>query len=159
MAALRQIADRASYPDRAKVLDDFYQRWQQESLVVNQWFGIQASARCTDVAVVRKLAAHPGFDPGNPNKVRSLYGAFARQNNRNFHAADGAGYNFLAQTIADIDPKNPQMAARLLTPLTPWKKFDAARQRLMKAGLERLEAKEGLSKDVFEVVTKSLARE
>ncbi len=159
LAALRQIADRASYPDRAKVLDDFYQRWQQESLVVNQWFGIQASARCTDVAVVRKLAAHPGFDPGNPNKVRSLYGAFARQNNRNFHAADGTGYDFLAQTIAGIDPKNPQMAARLLTPLTQWKKFDAARQRLMKAGLEHLEAKEGLSKDVFEVVTKSLGRE
>ena len=159
LAALRHIADRAAYPDRAAVLDDFYQRWQHESLVVNQWFGIQASARCTDVAAVRKLEAHGGFDASNPNKLRSLYGAFARQNNRNFHAADGSGYGFLAETIADLDAKNPQMASRLLTPLTQWKKFDPARQRLMKAGLARLEAKEGLSKDVFEVVTKSLAQE
>ena len=158
LAALRQIADQADYPDRAEVLDAFYQRWQRESLVVNQWFGIQASARCADVAAVRKLETHRGFDPRNPNKLRSLYGAFARQNNRNFHAADGTGYDFLAQTIANLDTKNPQMASRLLTPLTQWKKFDAGRQRLMKAGLQRLEAKEGLSKDVFEVVTKSLAQ-
>ncbi|MYG14271.1 MAG: aminopeptidase N, partial [Gammaproteobacteria bacterium] len=159
LGALRQIADRAAYPNRAEVLDDFYQRWHHESLVVNQWFGIQASARGTDVAAVRELEAHPGFDPSNPNKLRSLYGAFTRQNSRNFHVADGSGYDFLANVIAGLDAKNPQMASRLLTPLTQWKKFDAARQRLMRAGLERLEAKEGLSKDVFEVVTKSLARE
>ena len=159
LAALRQIADRAAYPDRAEVLADFYQRWQRESLVVNQWFGIQASARGTDVAAVRELEAHPGFDPSNPNKLRSLYGAFTRQNSRNFHVADGSGYDFLANVIAGLDAKNPQMASRLLTPLTQWKKFDAARQRLMRAGLERLEAKEGLSKDAFEVVTKSLAQE
>ena len=159
LAALRQIADRAAYPNRAQVLEEFHQRWHQESLVINQWFAIQASARCTDVAAVRKLEAHPGFDPSNPNKLRSLYGAFARQNNRNFHAVDGTGYDFLAEVIADLDSKNPQIAARLLTPLTQWKKFDADRQRLMKAGLERLEAKEGLSKDVFEVVTKSLVRD
>ena len=158
LAALRQIADRGACPNRAEVLDDFYQRWQHESLVVNQWFGIQASARGTDVAAVRELEAHPGFDPGNPNKLRSLYGAFTRQNSRNFHVADGSGYDFLANVIAGLDAKNPQMASRLLTPLTQWKKFDAARQRLMRAGLERLEAKEGLSKDVFEVVTKSLAQ-
>ncbi|MYK28710.1 MAG: aminopeptidase N, partial [Gammaproteobacteria bacterium] len=155
LGALRQIADRAAYPNRAEVLDDFYQRWHHESLVVNQWFGIQASARGTDVAAVRELEAHPGFDPSNPNKLRSLYGAFTRQNSRNFHVADGSGYDFLASVIAGLDAKNPQMASRLLTPLTQWKKFDAARQRLMRAGLERLEAKEGLSKDVFEVVTKS----
>ena len=158
LAALRQIADRAAYPNRAKVLDDFYQRWQHESLVVNQWFGIQASALGTDVAAVRKLETHPGFDPSNPNKLRSLYGAFTRQNSRNFHVANGSGYDFLTDVIAGLDAKNPQMASRLLTPLTQWKKFDAARQRLMRAGLERLEAKEGLSKDVFEVVTKSLAQ-
>ncbi|MYH14508.1 MAG: aminopeptidase N [Gammaproteobacteria bacterium] len=158
LGALRQIADRGACPNRAEVLDDFYQRWQHESLVVNQWFGIQASARGTDVAAVRELEAHPGFDPSNPNKLRSLYGAFTRQNSRNFHVADGSGYDFLANVIASLDAKNPQMASRLLTPLTQWKKFDAARQRLMRAGLERLEAKEGLSKDVFEVVTKSLAQ-
>ena len=158
LAALRQIADRPAYPNRVEVLDGFYQRWQQESLVVNQWFGIQASALCTDVAAVRKLEDHPGFDPNNPNKLRSLYGAFARQNSRNFHAADGAGYEFLTDVIAGLEAKNPQMAARLLTPLTQWRKFDVARQQLMKAGLERLEAKAGLSKDVFEVVSKSLGR-
>ena len=159
LAALRQISDRTAYPNRAEVLNDFYQRWQHESLVVNQWFGIQASARATDVAAVRKLEAHPGFDPSNPNKLRSLYGAFTRQNSRNFHVADGSGYSFLSDVIIGLDAKNPQMASRLLTPLTQWKKFDATRQRLMRAGLERLEAKAGLSKDVFEVVTKSLARE
>ncbi|MCY4344657.1 MAG: aminopeptidase N [Gammaproteobacteria bacterium] len=159
LAALREIADRADFPDRAQVLDDFHRRWQHESLVVNQWFGIQASARGADVAAVRKLEAHPGFDPSNPNKLRSLYGAFTRQNSRNFHVADGAGYDFLAEVIAGLDARNPQMAARLLTPLTQWRKFDTARQRLMRAGLERLKAKEGLSKDVFEVVTKSLIDE
>ena len=158
LGALRQIADSANHPGRAEVLERFYQRWQHESLVINQWFSVQASARGTDVAAVRNLEAHPGFDPTNPNKLRSLYGAFSRQNSRNFHVADGAGYEFLSDVIADLDAKNPQMASRLLTPLTQWKKFDPARQRLMRAGLERLEAKAGLSKDVFEVVTKSLAR-
>ena len=158
LAALRQIADRTAHPNRAEVLDGFYQRWRHESLVVNQWFGIQASARGTDVAAVRKLQDHPGFDPGNPNKLRSLYGAFTLQNLRQFHVAEGVGYDFLIEVIGDLDARNPQMAARLLTPLTQWRKFDAARQRLMRAGLERLKAKEGLSKDVFEVVTKSLAQ-
>ena len=93
----------------------------------------------------------------NPNKIRALIGAFANQNLVNFHAADGAGYRFLAERILQLDPLNPQVASRLLTPLTRWRKYDPARQALLKAELGRIMAAENLSPDVYEVVSKSLA--
>ena len=160
MAALRQITDSDTHPARAELLAGFHDRWRHESLVVNQWLQVQATSPRSGVEAVTKLEQHPAFDARNPNKLRALYGAFGMHNNRNFHAADGAGYHFLAERIIERDAENPQVAARLATPLTRWRKFDASRQTLMKAALDRIralaDAPQGLSRDVFEVVSKSL---
>ena len=160
MAALREIVDGGTHPARAELLAGFVDRWQHEALVVNQWLQVQATSPRNDAGAIAELEKHPAFDVRNPNKLRSLYGAFSLRNNRNFHAADGAGYNFLAQRIIERDAENPQVAARLLTPLTRWRKFDVRRQALMKAALGRIRAvqdePQGLSRDVFEVVSKSL---
>ena len=156
LAALSGIANSAAFPDRERVLGDFYERWRGASLVVDQWLQVQAASRLNDAQAVRGLAGHAAFDATNPNKLRALYGAFGGRNNRNFHAASGAGYEFLADALADLDARNPQMAARLLTPLTRWRKFDSSRQKLMRTALQRIQAQDKLSKDVFEVVTKSL---
>ncbi len=158
-AALTQIS---RHPDldegfRAQVLGDFYQRWQHQALVVNVWFGIQAASACNDAAAVRALTRHPAFDSRNPNKLRSVYGAFSRQNHRRFHARDGSGYGFLADAVLDVDRRNPSMAASLAMPLTRWRRFDPARGRLMRGALERIAGESALSRDLFEVVTKSLA--
>ena len=156
LAALGGIANSAAFPERERALDDFHERWRGESLVVDQWLQVQAACRRSDAAAVRKLEGHPAFDAAKPNKLRALYGAFGGRNNRNFHAAGGAGYDYLATALADLDARNPQMAARLLTPLTRWRKFDPNRQSLMRTALQRIKAQAKLSKDVFEVVTKSL---
>ncbi len=142
----------------AQLLGDFYQRWQNESLVVNQWFAIQATdPKPGALARVKALLQHPAFDRRNPNKLRALIGNFCAQNKVNFHAADGSGYNFLAEQILLLNQQNPQVASRLLTPLTGWKKYPEDRQILMKQALEQIMACEDLSKDVYEVVSKSLA--
>jgi aminopeptidase N len=142
---------------RDAALADFYQTWRHESLVVNQWFSVQAIATRPDTLQrVRQLMKHEAFDMRNPNKVRALIGAFCNSNAVNFHKADGEGYAFLADRVIELNLMNPQIASRLLTPLTRWKKYDPARQALMKAQLERIKAQPKLSKDVFEVVTKSL---
>ena len=156
LAALSGMANSPAFPERQRVLDGFYERWRSESLVVDQWLQVQAASRLHDAEALRRLEGHPAFDAANPNKLRALYGAFGGRNNRNFHAAGGAGYDFLADALAELDARNPQMAARLLTPLTRWRKFDANRQNLMRTALERIKARDKLSKDVFEVVTKSL---
>ena len=160
LAGLAQIVDSETHPARAELIAGFYERWRDESLVVNQWLQVQAESLRTGVEAIAELERHPAFDARNPNKLRSLYGAFSMRNNRNFHAADGASYRFLAQRIIERDAENPQVAARLATPLTRWRKFDARRQQLMKTALSRIlavaEEPPGLSRDVFEVVSKSL---
>ena len=106
---------------------------------------------------VHALMQHEAFTLKNPNKVRALIGAFANQNLVNFHRADGAGYRFLADQVITLNALNPQIASRLLAPLTRWRKYDGARQALMKGELERILASGELSSDVYEVVSKSLA--
>ena len=142
---------------REKALANFYQRWQNEALVVNQWLLVQAqSLRPQGLTRVQALMKGDAFDIKNPNKVRSLIGAFCNGNPINFHLADGSGYEFLAEQIITLNELNPQVAARQLTPLTKWRKYDAGRQQFMRAALERILAQPDLSKDVFEVVSKSL---
>ena len=158
LGALTEITDSASFPGREKVLAAFHDRWRHESLVVNQWLRVQAASPASDVDALRQLEAHEAFDARNPNKLRALYGAFGVRNNRNFHAADGAGYRFLAQRLAELDRANPQMASRLLTPLIGWRKFDPARQNLMRGALEDIRVQENLSKEVLEVVTKAFTK-
>lgn len=134
----------------------FYARWKDESLVVNQWFSVQASSqRPGNLARVEALMQHEAFDIRNPNKVRSLIGGFCGLDPENFHNPDGSGYRFLREQILHVDVLNPQTASRLVTPLSRWKRFDPERQGLMQAELERLAASE-LSRDVREMVEKSL---
>jgi aminopeptidase N len=141
---------------RERLLEDFYQRWQQQALVVNVWFSLQAASPLYDVARIAALARHPAFDARNPNKLRALFGAFSRLNHRRFHARDGSGYALLGDTVLDVDQRNPSMAANLAMPLTRWRRFDAKRGRLMREVLSQMSGVERLSKDLYEVVTKSL---
>ncbi len=143
---------------RQSILSDFYQRWQDQALVIDLWFNVQAQSPLTDVAKLNDLTAHVGFDRTNPNRVRSVYGAFGMLNLRRLHALDGSGYAFVATAVAEMDAINPQIAARLTTPLTRWKKFDAQRQLLMRDALRGLLPAGGQepSKDLFEIVSKSL---
>ena len=143
---------------RAEVaFEAFYRRFADEPLVVNQWFQIQAMNPYGDaLARVKRLLAHPAYDSLNPNKIRSLVGAFCSANPVQFHTASGQGYQLLADVVIDLNKKNPQIASRLLAPLTKWRNYPTYAQR-MKAELERIAAQDNLSKDVFEVVSKSLA--
>ncbi len=142
---------------RRDALTSFYDRWRDEPLVVNQWLSVQASSPLQGTIVeVHSLLQGPAYDSKNPNKIRSLIGVFANQNPVNFHALDGQGYKLLADQIIALNQLNPQIAARLVTPLSKWRRYDDARQRLMLAQLERVAAVAPLSKDVFEVVNKSL---
>jgi aminopeptidase N len=143
---------------RAWMLEDFYTRGQKDALVMDLWFSIQAaSGREGAVERVKALMAHPDYTLKNPNRMRSVLGAFAGQNVSGFHESTGAGYAVLADTIIKLDRFNPQMAARMLGPLTRWRKYDALRRELMKAALEKIQAQAELSPDVFEVVGKSLS--
>jgi aminopeptidase N len=159
MAALRCLVNcpKDTARDLAdKALTAFFDNWQHEALVVDQWFAVQATCALPGTLErVRELMEHPHFAIRNPNKVRSLIGAFCGQNHINFHSADGAGYEFLADQVLKLDQLNPQIAARLLTPLTRWKKYDPARQSLMQVQLQRIKASDKLSSDVYEVVQKS----
>ncbi len=157
-AALSALVNDGVQASAERALADFYQAWQHDALVVNQWFSVQACApQAQTLDRVVQLMQHADFDLGNPNRVRALIGAFANQNAVQFHRPDGAGYRFLADRIIELNLRNPQIASRLLTPLTRWRKYDAERQRLMRAELERIQRQDSLSKDVFEVVSKSLA--
>ncbi|PWB31507.1 aminopeptidase N [Pseudomonas sp. SDI] len=158
LTALAVLVNSPFEAERAKALDTFAEHFKDNPLVMDQWFSVQAASTLPGgLARVRKLMEHPAFTLKNPNKVRALVGAFAGQNLINFHAADGSGYRFLADLVIELNALNPQIASRQLAPLTRWRKYDAARQALMKAELERIRGSGALSSDVFEVVSKSLA--
>ena len=159
LAALREVVNSQwlETAERDRVLTDFHMRWSREKLVIDQWFSVQAACpRPGALERVVALEAHPDFDGKNPNRLRALYGAFAGQNAVNFHAHDGAGYRFLAERVIRIDSANPQIAARLLAPLTRWRRYDATRRGAMCEALRRIESSGAISPDVFEVVTKAL---
>jgi aminopeptidase N len=144
-------------PERQAALDAFYQRFHDDPLVLDKWFALQAAAQRSDtVDQVLKLAKHPDFTITNPNRLRSLAGMFAG-NHWSFHSADGRGYQFVADTIIAADKINPQIAARLVPAFGRWRRFEPNRGAMMKAALERIVATPGLSKDVFEQASKSLA--
>lgn len=153
--ALTTLANGTS-DKRIAALDIFYNRYSTDALVLDKWFQTQAlSSRDDTPATVEELARHPDFTLTNPNRARSLVGAFS-VNQRAFHAAGGAGYRFLADNLIALDRLNPQTAAKLLPPLGRWRRFDETRAALMKAELERILATPGLSTDLFEQASKSL---
>lgn len=158
LTALAVLVNSPFEAERAKALEVFAENFKDNALVMDQWFSVQAASGLPGgLDRVKALMQHPAFTMKNPNKVRALVGAFAGQNLINFHAADGSGYRFLADLIIQLNALNPQIASRQLAPLTRWRKYDSARQALMKAELERIMASGDLSSDVFEVVSKSLA--
>ena len=143
-------------PEREGALSAFYDRWRDNPLVLDKWFTLQAlSTRDDTVDRVTELTRHPDFTLANPNRVRSLIGAFAA-NQRALHHESGRGYRLIADTLLAADRINPQVAARLVPPLGRWRRFDEKRAALMRAELERIVATPGLSKDVFEQASKSL---
>jgi len=159
LSALRSLTGSGSETAsllKGDALDDFYRQWKHEPLVVDQWFAMQATNQLPgSLDRVNALLTHEDFNIRNPNKVRSLIGAFCGQNHIGFHDSSGSGYKFLADKVLELDKLNPQIAARLLTPLTRWKNFDEKRTAMMIAELNRIKADTSLSKDVFEVVEKS----
>ncbi|RWU17951.1 aminopeptidase N [Pseudomonas alkylphenolica] len=158
LTALAVLVNSPFEAERAKALEVFAENFKDNPLVMDQWFSVQAASTLPGgLARVKALMQHPAFTMKNPNKVRALIGAFAGQNLVNFHAADGSGYRFLADLVIELNALNPQIASRQLAPLTRWRKYDDARQALMKGELERILASGSLSSDVYEVVSKSLA--
>jgi aminopeptidase N len=156
MAALASLSH-TDCPERQLALQAFYGKWRDDPLVVDKWLAVQAGSRLPGtLARVRELLDHPAFDLKVPNKVYSLIRAFAANHVR-FHAADGAGYAFLADRVLALDKLNPQVAARIARGFDRWKRFDQARKAKAAIQLERIRDASGLSKDVAEIVGKALA--
>ena len=144
-------------PERQEALDAFYNRFHDDALVLDKWFALQAAAqRPNTVDEVLKLASHPDFVMTNPNRLRSLVGTFSG-NHWAFHTADGRGYRFVTEMIIAADKLNPQIAARLVPAFGRWRRFEPKRAELMRQSLEQIAATPGLSRDVFEQASKSLA--
>jgi aminopeptidase N len=144
-------------PKWEEALATFYHQFEGDPLVVDKWFSLQAtSPRQETLTVVLELMEHPAFTMRNPNRVRALVGAFAQGNPVRFHDLSGEGYKFLADRVLELNALNPQVAARMIGPLSRWRRYDSERQFLMRAQLERIKEQEGLSADVGEIVQKSL---
>jgi len=156
MAALTSLVHNC-LPKWEESLAAFYHQFQDDPLVVDKWFSLQAtSPRQETLAKVQELMEHTAFTMRNPNRVRALVGAFAHGNPASFHDLSGAGYEFVADKVLELDTLNPQVAARMVAPLSRWRRYDDKRQSLMRAQLDRIQGQENLSADVGEIVQKSL---
>ncbi len=143
-------------PHRAVAVQQFYANWRYDPLVLDKWFSVQAAALRADTGqAVRRLYQHPDFSLRNPNRVRALLGTFSA-NPVAFHDPDGSGYELLADAVITVDHDNSQNAARLVTPLINWRRYEPGRAALMRAALQRIADVPGLSRDTFEKVAKGL---
>jgi aminopeptidase N len=157
MAALTTLSLHGG-PERADALADFYERYCADALIVDKWFSLQAMIPQPDTLdKVRALIGHPAFSIANPNRVRALIGVFAQGNLTQFNRADGAGYEFAADHVLALDPKNPQLAARLATAFRSWRTLEAGRRGKAEAALQRIKAAAGLSRDLADIVERALA--
>jgi aminopeptidase N len=157
MAALDTLTmhDRAG---RAGPLEDFYKRYTDDPLIIDKWLALQATIPEPETLDrVRALTTHPAFSMGNPNRVRSLIGAFAQANHTQFNRADGAGYDFVADVVLELDPKNPQVAARIVGAFRSWRALEAKRRDRAQATLRRILQAPSLSRDVHDIVARTLA--
>ncbi|MEB6534666.1 aminopeptidase N [Pantoea stewartii subsp. indologenes] len=156
LAAL-SAAVAAQLPCRDALLADYDDRWHRDGLVMDKWFMLQATSPAQNALLnVRRLLSHRSFSMGNPNRIRSLIGAFASGNPSAFHAEDGSGYRFLVEMLTDLNTRNPQVASRMIEPLIRLKRYDTRRQALMRQALEQLQGLEKLSGDLYEKITKAL---
>ena len=143
--------------EREQAFADFYHRWQDDRQVVDKWFSLQAASNLHGTLdEVRALLDHPAFELSNPNRFRSLVGAFSRNNQVRFHDPGGAGYRFVVDQLLRLIPVNPQVAAQLLTPLTNWRRFEEGKRSHMRRELMRIQGISDLPPDVYDIVTKSL---
>jgi aminopeptidase N len=157
MAALETLAMH-SQADRAEALDDFYARYADDPLIIDKWLALQAAIpEPATLDRVQALTAHPAFSIANPNRVRALIGSFAQANHTQFNRVDGAGYNFVADTVLALDPRNPQVAARLMGAFRTWRALEAQRRHYAEATLRRVAAATALSRDVHDIVARTLA--
>ena len=148
---------RMESPLRDAAFTHFHDRFRNDPLVLDKWMGLQAGSLLPEtVSAVRALMKHPAFDIRSPNRVRALIGAFSG-NHLRFHSADGAGYRLVGEVIRTLDPLNPQVAARLAGAFESWKRYDPARQALMKAELQAIHGLTGISPNLFEVTGKMLS--
>ncbi|MGC0971818.1 aminopeptidase N [Pantoea agglomerans] len=156
LAAL-SAAVAAQLPCRDALLAVYDERWHQDGLVMDKWFVLQATSPAANVMRnVRQLLNHRSFTMSNPNRVRSLVGAFASANPAAFHAKDGSGYKFLVEMLTDLNTRNPQVAARMVEPLIRLKRYDEGRQAMMRQALEQLLELDKLSGDLYEKITRAL---
>jgi len=156
-AAFRAMVHNPDCPERQDVIASFYKTWKEDSLVLDSWFALQATAPLPGTLKdVKSLLNHPAFSITNPNKVRSLIGTFCAMNHICFHDKSGDGYSFLADQVLRLDAMNPQIASRLVAPLSRWQRFDINRQKMMTREIERILSRKDLSRDVYEIASKSL---
>jgi aminopeptidase N len=145
-------------PERKHALGDFYHRYKADALVIDKWFSLQATIpQPNTLENVQSLTDHPAFSLANPNRVRALIGAFAQGNATQFNRADGRGYDFVADTALALDPKNPQISARLATAFRAWRMLESSRRAKAEAALKRIKAVPGLSRDLTDIVERALA--
>jgi aminopeptidase N len=157
MAALATLS-LCNVPERETALADFYKRYVADALIIDKWFALQATIPQPDTLdKVRALTGHPAFSPANPNRVRALIGAFAQGNPSQFNRPDGRGYDFIADTVLSVDPKNPQLAARMATAFRSWRTVETGRRVKAEAALKRIQATSGLSRDLSDIVERALA--
>ncbi len=143
--------------EREQALTGFYEQWKHNPLVIDKWMTLQAhSSHKNTLSHIRELTRHAAFNIENPNRVRSLIGAFVMGNQLRFHAGDGSGYAFLADNVLTLDAINPQVAARLCGAFETWRRFDSKRQTLIRSQLSRMSKAENLSRNVREIVEKTL---
>jgi aminopeptidase N len=157
LAALSTLSHSAT-PERTAALDDFFARYSDDPLIVDKWFTLQATIpEPATLDKVKTLTRHPAFSFSNPNRVRALIHAFALANQKEFNRTDGAGYDFIVETVLVLDPKNPQLAARLLSSLKSWRVLEAGRRAKAQAALQRVAQAPELSPDVGDIVRRALA--
>jgi aminopeptidase N len=145
-------------PERQAALDDFYRRFSADPLVIDKWLALQATIpESGTLDRVRDLTGHPAFSLANPNRVRALIGSFAQGNHTQFNRSDGEGYAFVADTVLALQAKNPQVAARLMTAFRSWRALETGRRGKAEAALRHVAGSAGLSRDVKDIVDRSLA--
>jgi aminopeptidase N len=157
MAALHALTH-CAVPERTAALEDFYARYAGDPLVIDKWLAVQACIpEPQELDRVKALTSHPAFSMANPNRVRALIGSFAMMNQSQANRADGAGYDFIVDTVLALDPRNPQVAARLLSALKSWRMFEPVRRSRAETALRRVASAPSLSRDVGDIVSRALA--